>query len=255
MCYSVNAKATDDELIERYNAVDEIPELHKQFYKLSGFNAVAKPVREYEKLPVLTSKQNNIFSYMQWGLIPFWTKGNEEMSAEEKAKEYVRNNLNAKTETIFEKKSFAPCLKNRRCIIPVTGFFESRDIKKEKFPYFIHLKNEEIFSFAGIYDTWLDKESGTTINSFSIITTVANPLMAMIHNIKLRMPVILTRENEMQWIKPELSDSDIKHLLQPLDDSLMEAHTVDKKVNNTKIDSNYPEITNLVEYPELGIFG
>ncbi len=249
MCYSVNVKASADELNKRYNAKNSTPEMHKVYYKLSGFNAVAKPIRDYEKLAVLIASDPTEFAYMQWGLLPFWTPSTE------KAREFARNNLNAKSETLFEKKSFAPSLKRKRCIIPITGFYESREVNKEKYPYFIHLKNEEIFSLAGIYDTWKDKESGASINSFSIITTEANPLMAKIHNNKLRMPVILKRENEMHWIEPELSDSDIKHLLLPLDDSLMEAHTVDKKVNNTKVDSNYPQITNLVEYPELGIFG
>lgn len=247
MCYTINAKATIEQLNKRYDATNETPEVHKVFYKLSGFNAVATSIKDYPKLPILTSKQNDVFTYMQWGLIPFWTP-------QDKAKIFVINNLNAKSETIFEKKSFAPSLKEKRCIIPITGFYESREVNKEKYPYFIHLKNEEIFSLAGIYDTWKDKESGATIKGFSIITTDANPLMAKIHNNKLRMPVILTRENEKRWITEEISDEEIKHILQPLDDSLMKAHTVDRKVNNTRIDSDYAGITDLVEYPELGMF-
>ena len=239
--------ATPEQLSKRYNATIENPEVYTIHHKLSGFNPVALPVTDYTKLPILTAEEHNIFTSMQWGLIPFWTP-------QDKAKTFVINNLNAKAATIFEKKSFAPSLKKKRCIIPITGFYESREVNKEKYPYFIHLKNEEIFSLAGIYDTWKDKESGITVKSFSIITTVANPLMAKIHNNKLRMPVILTRENERNWIAPEISEEEIKHLLQPLDDSLMEAHTVDKKVNNTRIDSNYAGITDLVEYPELGLF-
>jgi putative SOS response-associated peptidase YedK len=67
------------------------------------------------------------------------------------------------------------------------------------------------------------------------------------------MPVILTGENEKQWLAAAISDEEIKHLLQPLDDSLMQAHTVDKKVNNTRIDTDQPGITNMVEYPELAL--
>jgi putative SOS response-associated peptidase YedK len=247
MCYTLNAKATIDQLNKKYKAGNETPEVHKVFHKLSGFNAAATAVKDYAKLPVLTATQNDIFTYMQWGLIPSWTP-------QDKAKSYVINNLNAKSETVFEKKSFAPSLKEKRCIIPVTGFFESREINKEKYPYFIYLKNEAIFSLAGIYDTWKDTASGATIKSFSIITTEANALMAKIHNTKKRMPVILTEENEKKWLAPTISDEEIKYLLQPLDDSLMQAHTVDKKVNNTRIDSDQAEITNLVEYPELAFY-
>lgn len=244
MCYTINAKATIEQLNKRYNAINETPEAHKQYYKLSGFNSNATRINEFPKLPVLTSSNKGIFEYMQWGLIPFWT-------AQDKAKTYVINNLNAKAETIFEKKSFSPSLKNKRCIIPVTGFFESRECNKENYPYFIYLKNEEIFSLAGIYDNWKDKETGVIIKSFSIITTEANPLMAKIHNKKNRMPVILTKENEQQWILPELNENEIKELLQPIDENFMAAHTVDKKVNNNKIDSNYPEITEQFQYSDV----
>lgn len=244
MCFTVSAKAKVKELNQRYNAINETPELHQVFHKLSGFNPVAMPIKDFPKLPVLTSNDNKMFTYMQWGLIPFWT--NPLM-----AKQFYINNLNAKSETIFEKKSFAPSLKSKRCIIPITGFFESRECNKVNYPYFIKLKNESIFSLAGIYDTWKDPDSGSTIKSFSIITTEANPLMAKIHNKKIRMPVILSKEKEMLWIAPELTESNCKELLQPISDSVMEAHTVDKKVNNTKIDTNYPEIINEVIYPEL----
>jgi putative SOS response-associated peptidase YedK len=246
MCYTVNAKATIEELNKRYNATNETPEVHKQFYKLSGFNAKATLIKDYPKLPVLTCSQDHVFTYMQWGLLPFWT-------TQDKAHVFVINNLNAKSETIFEKKSFAPSLKNKRCIIPVTGFFESRECNKESYPYYIRLKGEEIFSLAGIYDTWKDKETGSIIKSFSIITTDANPLMAKIHNKKLRMPVILSPDKERQWILPELRENEIKDLLQPLDESLMMAYTVDKKVNNNKIDSNFPEIIKPVIYPDINI--
>ncbi|MEO6904316.1 MAG: SOS response-associated peptidase [Bacteroidia bacterium] len=247
MCYTINARATVQQLNKRYNANNETPELHQLLYKLSGFHAKTTRIKDYRKLPVLTATDTKSFKYMQWGLIPFWTP-------QEKSKEFAINNLNAKGETIFEKKSFAPSLKGKRCIIPITGFFESRTCNKENYPYFIHLKDADIFSLAGIYDTWKDKETGSIINSFSIITTQANALMAKIHNKQLRMPVILTLEKEQQWIQSEISEKEITELIQPLDELLMVAHTVDKKVNNSKIDSNFPDVTNVVTYPELGLF-
>lgn len=247
MCYTVNAKATIEGLNKRFSAKNNTPELHKTYNKLSGFNAVATPITDYSKLPVLTSNHNSVFTYMQWGLIPSWTK-------QEDAKQFVMNNLNAKAETIFEKRSFEPSLKSQRCIIPITGFFENREISKEKYPYFISIKGEPIFSLAGIYDVWEDEISETTIQSFSIITTQANPLMEKIHNTKKRMPVILTKENERHWIEAKLSDIDIRHLLQPIDDSIMQAHTISKRINNNRINSDVENITAEVEYPELLMF-
>ncbi|MFL5766089.1 MAG: SOS response-associated peptidase [Bacteroidia bacterium] len=246
MCYKKNQQATAEELEKRYKAT-LFHEEYKQFHNLSGFNPTVLPIAEYPKLPVLTAENQEEFTFMQWGLLPFWTP-------QDKAKTFAINNLNAKAETLLEKKSFAPSVKSKRCIIPVTGFFESREVNKINYPYFIHLKNEKIFSLAGIYDSWKDPESGKSILSYSVITCEANPLMAKIHNKKLRMPVILSATLERSWIAPEISNEEIAHLLRPLDDSLMEANTIDKKINNTRIDSNHAGITDLVEYPELGMF-
>lgn len=58
---------------------------------------------------------------------------------------------------------------------------------------------------AGIYDRWLDKETGEEYDTFSIITTDANPLTDYIHNSKHRMPAILSKEDEEMWLNPSLS--------------------------------------------------
>lgn len=246
MCFTVSAKGSVKELNERYNAINETPELHQQYYKLSGFNPVARPIKDFPKLPVLTASENKIFNYMQWGLIP-WD------ASLGRVKDFIKYNLNAKATTVLKKQLGDPLFASKRCIVPITGFFESRHCNTVKYPYLIGLKNEPIFSVAGIYDIWKDPESGINIKSFSILTTEANPLMAKIHNSKLRMPVILPREKELLWISPQLTKGDWEELLQPIDDCIMEAYTIDKKANNNKIDSNFPEILNPVTYPELEI--
>lgn len=248
MCYKIKTDATPEALTKKYNAKILQPELLKPHYNLTGFYPNLIPITDYAKLPVLTAHDRDSFTFMQWGLLPSWT-------TKEKAKIYATNNLNARAETIFELKSFAPALmKNNRCIIPVTGFYESREVNKVKYPYFIHLKCDNIFSLAGIFESWLDNETGITIKSFAIITTQANPLMEKIHNKGLRMPAILTKDLEFEWLKPELKEEEAQRLLTPCDDAIMEAYTVDKKINNTYIDSDIPEISMKVEYPEIGMF-
>ena len=110
--------------------------------------------------------------------------------------------MNAKIETLAQKPSFRDVI-NNRCLIIADGFYEWQwlDPKgKNKQQYLIGLPNNELFAFAGIYSHWLDKKTGNIINSYSIITTEANPFMQEIHNSKKRMPVILTRENEKDWL-------------------------------------------------------
>lgn len=208
----------------------EIPNL----YMVSGFT--------HPKLPVIT---DNSIEYKEWGLIPSWVKSRED------AIDLRDKTLNAKGETIFEKPSFAQNILSRRCLLPVSGFFEWRDFNNNKYPYFIQPSKEPGFLLGSVFDTWLDKSNGEVFNTFSIVTTPANPLMEMIHNIKKRMPLILDFEAADKWINPLSTTEEIKSLILPFDENKMKAHTISKAASNTKNDRNYPEILQNVNYPEL----
>lgn len=132
-------------------------------------------------LPILTDEGLTLY---KWGLIPSWTPDNSS------AKEIRNKTLNAKAETIFELPSFRNNIISRRCILPVTGFFENRDVNKVKYPYFIQPATDTSFYLGAIHDSWRS-QANETINTFSIITTEANSLMEMIHNTKKRMPLII----------------------------------------------------------------
>ena len=146
----------------------------------------------FPKTPVITNTNEHLIQFYNWGLIPFWAKD----------KTIAANTLNARIETITEKPSFRNSVKNR-CLILSDGFYEWQwlDPKgKLKQQYLITLPNEEPFAFAGIYSEWTDKNAGEQLNTYSIVTTEANKLMAEIHNNKKRMPVILTPETEKLWL-------------------------------------------------------
>ena len=155
-----------------------------------------------------------------WGLIPFWVK-NDNDAAQIRTKTY-----NARAESIFQKPSFRPYIRTQRCIVPSTGWFDWRHEAGKKIPYFIYVKNEPIFSMAGIYADWKDPQNGRTLYTFSIITTQANPLMAYIHNTNFRMPVLIHKEEEEKWLYPELKEEEITAFLQPFDESLMDAYII-----------------------------
>ena len=99
--------------------------------------------------------------------------------------------LNAKGETVYEKPSFSQNILSRRCLLPVSGFFEWRDFNNNKYPYFIEPSKESGFILGSIFDTRLDKSTDKVYDTFSTVTTAANPLMQMIHNVKKRMLLIL----------------------------------------------------------------
>jgi len=108
--------------------------------------------------------------------------------------------FNARAESLAEKASYKHVLNKRRCIIPVNGFYEWQTAGKNKIPYFIGLNNEKVFGLAGLYDQWKNPGTGEQINTFTVITTQANPLLEVIHNLKKRMPVILSGSNEKKWL-------------------------------------------------------
>ena len=224
----MSAKAT--KLAARYGrnlSVVEIAEKilkEQEQYRVNAFS--------FPDYPVITS--NPEIQSFKWGLIPFWTKDQTQ------ADEIKRMTLNARADTIFQKPSFREPIRSKRCIVPSTGYFEWRHEGTRKIPYYIYVKDEPIFSMAGVYDSWLDKSTGEVISTFSIITTEANELTGYIHNTKHRMPAILNQEDEEKWLDPKLGKSDIEQLLLPFPADQMDAYVIDNDF--LKKPSNDPTI-------------
>lgn len=136
------------------------------------------------KHPVILRQSPNHVQPMVWGLIPVWSKDGKP------------GVINARIETLSEKRMFAPLLQKRRCLIPATGFYEWKKTSKGSVPYYAHLESDYYFGFAGLYSIWKDT-IGREVFSYTIITTEANASMQSIHD---RMPVILRREDEQKWL-------------------------------------------------------
>lgn len=194
MCYHVQQKATVKQLTEKFNAQFEMPNLYEPKGAISGF--------DFPLLPVLKKDKPEVFQFLKWGLIPHWAKDEE----------IRKNTLNAKLETIDEVASFKN-INEQRCILPVTGFYEwkwldSKGKRKEK--YLIQLQEDSIFGLAGLYSSWTNPKSGVKVASFSLLTTKANAIMAEIHNIKKRMPLIMNAQESKEWLHSgeiELNDN------------------------------------------------
>lgn len=236
MCFHNSLSVKAQQLSQRYELDISDDELEPIFHG-NGFS--------FPKWPIITSQVPDKFQFYSWGLIPQWSRTKED------ALKMRLNTLNARSETIFEKPSFKASIRYKRCLVPSTGFYEWRDHKGAKYPYFISLREQEIFSMAGIYERYTDKQTGEVMDTFSIATCPANPLMAKIHNSKERMPVILTKEDEKIWIREKLSDQEIKDLMQPLDERLMKAHTISKLITSRKENSNVPAVQEMVACPDL----
>lgn len=156
--------------------------------------------------------------FVQWGLIPFWSKE-------------PKGFINARVETIEEKPAFSESFQRRRCLIVADGFYEWERNGKISQPHYFQMKDQAPFAFAGIWDRW--KTEGTSITSCAIITTTANELLAQIHH---RMPVIVPPELHDLWLNNDPRFGDVKDILVPYPASEMISHKVGRDVNDTKID-------------------
>ena len=161
------------------------PAFSKHFESLLTFNETYKTEPVYYKNafalpthPVITNTLPVCIQEYTWGLIPFWVK------SETDAESIRMKTMNARADTIFEKPSYRDAIIQRRCLIPADGFFEWRYFKGKKYPYYIQMKNHQVFSIAGIWDVWENPNSKEKEHTFSVITCKANPLLEKIHNKK-----------------------------------------------------------------------
>ena len=237
MCYNVSLQHEIEYLKARFDAQFTEPDRSGPVYHVSGFQTPHHPV--------ITNTARDIIQFFKWGLVPFWVK-------DKKAADQIKiRTLNARSETIFQKPAFRAAISSRRCLVLVDGFYEWHHKDDKKYPYYIRLKNREAFSLAGIWEQWTNPGTSELLNTFSIITTQANSLLEKIHNSKKRMPVIIARDREQQWLDPELSKEDIGTYFAPFDHKQMEAHSVSKLIAHKNRDSNLPEAMTPYTYPEL----
>jgi putative SOS response-associated peptidase YedK len=237
MCFTVSVNIVREELEHRYGAKLIDPDKYRPSYY---YHAQAQP-----QMPVLCSDNKGSIDLAAWGLIPFW------ITDEASAEDIRKKTFNARAETLSSKPAFTKAFESQRCLIPVTGFFEWQHINGKKIPWYITMANQNVFSIAGLWETWLSP-GGITLKTFSMITVVANEKMAEIHNTKKRMPAMLPPEVEHIWIKPGLTSADASRLLEPINSEMLNTYTVSPLISNTRIDHNVPEVIRPFSYPTQG---
>ena len=172
-------------------------------------------------ISIINDGSRNRLGTLRWGLIPGWAK-------DEKIGYKM---INARSETVDEKPSYRHAFLKKRCIIPMDSFYEWKVEENGKVPMRIKMKSDEIFGVAGLWEAWKNPK-GETVHSCTILTTEANSLVKDIHD---RMPVILTRGNEKEWLNPSLQGKEIlKSMLVPFDVALLAAYSVSSEVNSPK---------------------
>jgi len=161
---------------------------------------------------------------MRWGLVPSWSKDETKASSM----------INAKCETVAEKPAYRSAFRSRPCLVVADGFYEWKKVgAKEKQPYFITLKDNEPFAFAGLWEFWRAKDApkeAPGLETFTILTTGPNALCAPIHD---RMPVILDRSEWDRWLS---TPEERAKLLRPYPAERMECWPIGKAVGSVRND-------------------
>jgi len=177
MCGRMTLAKEEEMLRVRFN-VDASEPIEKHYN--------AYPNHEAYPWPVITEETSDKITLRYWGIMPVWWTRDK------------RGLINIKYETLRDKRTFHKDLAERRCLVLADGFYEWKGAKGGKVPYYIRLKGGEPFAFAGVYEE--NEIEGKPVGTFAIITTEPNELMRPIHT---RMPVILQRDIEAEWLNPE----------------------------------------------------
>ena len=180
---------------------------------------------------VITNDQVNRLQYLTWGLVPFWSKDGKNTG----------RLINARSEGIESKPSFRIPIRKRRCLVIADSFYEWKKVGKQKIPYRILPKTEDLLVMAGIWDVWDQKEY--PVKSFSIITTAANADVAAVHD---RMPVLLSNtQQQLDWLEEQSIEEVLKQLYTP-EEGYLKMYRVSSDVNSPR--NNHEQLH--LEQPE-----
>ena len=189
-----------------------------------------------QSLPVITDDEPATIQRMEWGLIPSWADDRSDFEF-----------INARAETVDQKRSFAEAYEQRRCLVPADGFYEWKAERGGKQPYRVTLADQRPFSMAGLYERWEPPQRQTglgefgagtdsedddeIVETFTILTTEPNEFMADLHH---RMSVLLDPEEESTWLH---GDSEARAALLDPYDSELATRPVSTAVNDPSNDS------------------
>jgi putative SOS response-associated peptidase YedK len=202
-------------------------DLAREFALIGVRQAIERPrfnLAPTQLMPVVPNDGQRMLDAFRWGLIPGWAKDAS-----------IGNKLiNARCETVAEKPSFRSALKRKRCLVLVDGYYEWKQTTKPKTPFFFHRKDRKPLALAGLWEEWTSPETGEIVRSCCLITTGPNALVGPIHD---RMPVILSKEGQEQWLRPEPQDAAVlMPLLVPCADDLLDSYEVARVVNSPSND-------------------
>jgi putative SOS response-associated peptidase YedK len=183
---------------------------------------------------VITNDKPDELQLFRFGLTPSWAKKQMYLiNARSEGDMNKIDDLNYSGELgIKDKPSFRKPIRSQRCLVIADAFIEGTTRERLSKPYVVSKRDGSVFAFAGIWDTWVDENTGEVTNSFSIITTVANSLIQKLpHH---RSPVILKKEDERKWLDTNLPLKDALNLLKPYPGKNLIANPISVQIKDPK---------------------
>ncbi len=215
MCGRIAATTPPDALARAYPAVrkaDLLEQFREPRYNLTPL----------APLPAIRSGPDGAeWAALRWGLVPSWAKDDAGAA----------RLINARAETAHEKPSFRSAFAQRRCLLPVSGFYEWQRSGGPPQPYYVYLRDGELMALAGLWERWRTPEGGF-LETCAVLTTEANALMARIHD---RMPVLIAPEEQEAWLCAPHAEA-LRPLLQPYPDDALAMHAVSPRMNRAGYD-------------------
>jgi putative SOS response-associated peptidase YedK len=250
MCYYNGTKVTKQEYI-RLKHLEKLVSNYK-FLSTPYYDGFA-----YGQVPVLkrqVASEDFDITQMEWGFIPD-SKSFPFLKTRKQVENFRRGytddrgkyhkgytTLNAVSEELLDvNKWYRDAALHRRCIALSSGFYDWKHIHPigkrgqplkttEAFPYRVRMKGPELFYIAGIWQPWTDTESGEYVESLAFVTTKANSFMSQVHNLKERMPTMLTEELAWDWVFGNLTEQEITTIARSqIPSEKLEGYTIDKK--------------------------
>ncbi len=213
MCGRISTGDLSEETLKTHFNLDTILPFQKSYNIAPSLQIPA--IRKHSKIRSMAN--------LRWGLIPHWSRD----------KEIAQHTFNARIETLTQKPSFRDSIKSKRCIIPASGFYEWQKLGDKKQPYYIYRADGRPIAFAGLWDSWIDSESGESIESCSIVTMPATSLVAEIHE---RMPAILEPEHFDVWLDPEFKEPHVLQDILKAEEHDLVMYPVSSYVSNSRND-------------------
>ena len=210
MCGRSSLTKSEKELEARFKATFYSEDLEK-YNPLPNYNVAPTHI-----MPIITNQDPSHFLPLRWGLIPFWSK---DIKVGYKL-------INARIETVFQKPAFKYAVEKRRCLVPMDGYYEWKKEGTKKTPYRITTTDQEIFSVAGLWENWKSPD-GQLIQSFTVLTQPPSSSIAHIHD---RMPAILSKEQEQDWLDMNIAPAQVMTIINPYDDSRLKAYPVSNRI-------------------------